>query len=61
MALSEVGQPLKVHDAAFKSRNCETYGTARINLKKGIIRAKHIYTYQMEDHLRNNRDPRHMW
>src|SRR4029434_4150380 len=37
------------------------YSSSRADLKRGVKKAKHSYKLKIEEHLKNNSDPRRMW
>ncbi|KAK3508817.1 hypothetical protein QTP70_009615 [Hemibagrus guttatus] len=57
---SEVRLLMKARDAAFKFGDTEDYSRARVNLKRGIRKAKQAHKLRIEDHFHNNSDPRRM-
>ena len=52
---------LKARDTAFRSGDAQAYSSSRADLKRGIKKAKHCYTLRIEEHFKNNSDPRRMW
>ncbi|KAI4905911.1 hypothetical protein NFI96_012457 [Prochilodus magdalenae] len=56
----EVRLLLKARNTAFRSGDTQAYSTARAELKRGIIKAKHHYKRKVEDHFSNS-NPRRMW
>ncbi|KAI4873658.1 hypothetical protein NFI96_009826 [Prochilodus magdalenae] len=56
----EVRLLLKARNTAFRSGDTQAYSTARAELKRGIIKAKHHYKRKVEDHFSNS-NPRCMW
>ncbi len=51
---------LKARNSAFWSGDMQQYSTARMNLKKGIRKAKTTYRKKIENHF-TNLDPRQAW
>ncbi|KAI4879859.1 hypothetical protein NFI96_004004 [Prochilodus magdalenae] len=56
----EVRLLLKARNTAFRSGDTQAYSTARAELKRGIIKAKHHYKRKVKDHFSNS-NPRRMW
>ena len=56
----EVQQLLKARNTAFRSGDGARYSTARINLKRGIRKAKSDYRRRIKDHLDSN-NSRQVW
>ncbi len=48
---------LKARNSTFRSGDMQQYSTARMNLKKGIRKAKNTYRQKIENHF-TNLDPR---
>ena len=57
----EVRLLLKARDIAFRSGDTQAYSSSRADLKRGIKKAKHRYKLKIEEHFKNNSDPRRMW
>lgn len=57
----EVRLLLKARDAAFRSGDAQAYSSSRADLKRGIREAKHSHKLRIEEHFKNNSDPRRMW
>ena len=57
----EVRLLLKARDTAFRSGDAQAYSSSRADLKRGIKKAKHCHKLRIEEHFKNNSDPRRMW
>uniref|UniRef100_A0A3B4TE14 Reverse transcriptase domain-containing protein n=1 Tax=Seriola dumerili TaxID=41447 RepID=A0A3B4TE14_SERDU len=57
----EVRLLLRARDAAFRSGDALAYRSSRADLKRGIKEAKHSYKLRIEEHFKDNSDPRRMW
>ena len=57
----EVRLLLKARDTAFRSGDAQAYSSSRADLKRGIKQAKHCHKLRIEEHFKNNSDPRRMW
>ena len=57
----EVRLLLKACETAFRSGDAWACSSSRVNLKKGIKRAKHSLKLRIEEQFKTNSDPRHMW